>query len=145
MHVRHLARTLGLTACLLAATACGSFWHIADTDGTLEDTMLTYAKLVRWGELERASLFVDEELRGDFVALSPGLERLHFTDFDLGPVEFAEEGAEVTVVYHVYDVTTLVERRIVERQRWTAGGPTRWTVRPDLSGFQTALGREHSG
>lgn len=154
MNARCTGLTLGLATLLLAG--CGSFWNIAETDGTLEDSMRTYTKLVRWGEIERASLFVDEELRGEFIALAPGLERLHFTDFDLGPVDFGENEAQVTVVYRFYDVNTLVERQIVERQRWIATDTKRrispdtrsWSVRPDLSSFEAALGaprREPTG
>jgi hypothetical protein len=148
MKVRGLARTAALAAVLVASSGCGSFWHIADTDGTLEDSMRTYAKLVRWGEIERASLFVEEDLRGDFIALAPGLGRLHFTDFDLGPVDQTAGEARVTVVYRFYDVTTLVEREIVEPQLWISSGKRQWSVRPDLSGFESVVGvarREPSG
>jgi len=145
MNVRRLAH--GSAALLLAAgaatllTGCTSFWSVAETDGTLEDSMRTYTKLVRWGELERASEFVDEAVRPEFVALRPHMERLRVTDFEMGPVDFAEDGgARVVVVYHAYDVHTLVERRIVEAQEWTAAGRSVWKVRPDLSGFQDALG-----
>ena len=142
MTTGRLTRALVLSIALAIGSGCGSFWSIADTDGTLEDSVRTYAKLVRWGEIERASLFVDEELRGDFIALAPGLARLHFTDFDLGPVDRGElkNEARVTVVYRFYDVRTLVERRIVEPQVWTSAGPRQWSVRPDLSGFQSAVG-----
>lgn len=142
MHAARLIRTLTLVATLAAGAGCGSFWHVADTDGTLEDSVRTYAKLVRWGEIERASLFVDEEVRGAFVALAPDLARLHFTDYDLGPVDqSAESEARVTVVYRFYDVATLVEREVAVPQVWTHHGPNHWTVRPDLSGFEQAVGR----
>jgi len=142
------ARHTGLVLAALLLAGCGSFWNIGETDGTLEDSMRTYAKLVRWGEIERASLFVDAELRSQFIALAPGLERLHFTDFDLGPVDIDDDEAHVTVVYRFYDVNTLVERQIVEKQRWIATDTKRrispdtrsWSVRPDLSSFQAALG-----
>jgi len=141
-------RALILAAALLLGSGCGSFWSIADTDGTLEDSIRTYAKLVRWGEIERASLFVDEEMRSDFVAMAPELARLHFTDFDLGPVDQQPGEARLTVVYHFYDKNTLVERQVRESQVWTSPDTNVWIVRPDLSGFQSALGtpgREPSG
>ncbi|HKJ23239.1 MAG TPA: hypothetical protein VKB65_00355 [Myxococcota bacterium] len=134
-------RSLVLAAVLALGSGCGSFWSIADTDGTLEDSIRTYAKLVRWGEIERASLFVDEEVRDDFVALAPELARLHFTDFDLGPVDQQPDGeARLTVVYRFFDPSTMVERQVREAQVWTSPGTNVWIVRPDLSGFESALG-----
>jgi hypothetical protein len=127
---------------VLASTGCGGgFWSVADHDGTLEDSVRTYAKLVRWGEIERASLFVDESVRADFAALAPALARLHFTDFDIGPVTQVGEGeARLTVVYRFYDVNTLVEREIAMPQTWVAAGRRDWSVQPDLSGFHDAIG-----
>jgi hypothetical protein len=145
---RLIARSLAAALAFAFASGCGSFWHIADTDGTLEDSMRTYAKLVRWGEVEHASRFVDEELRGEFIELAPGLSRLHFTDFDLGPVDQTPGEARVTVVYHFFDPNTLVERQVREPQVWTSTGSNQWSVRPDLSGFRAAVGapgREPSG
>jgi hypothetical protein len=133
------------TTLLVAALACtgcsGSFWSVADHDGTLEDSVRTYAKLVRWGEIERASLFVDESARADFDALAPALSRLHFTDFDIGPVtQIGEAEARLTVVYRFYDVNTLVEHEIAMPQVWTAAGRREWSVRPDLSAFHDVTG-----
>ena len=147
MTVARLARPLALALALLVGPGCTSFWSVAETDGTLEDTMRTYTKLVRWGERERAALFVDEAVRPEFEALSPEIDRLRFTDFDMGPVAFEPHGedgqiASVTVVYRAYDVRTLVEREIVETQRWIPTGTNTWKVEPDLSGFRGALGRE---
>jgi hypothetical protein len=140
MNVRKLAQA-SVALLLVATTSCTGFWDVAETDGTLEDSMRTYTKLVRWGELERASEFVDETIRPQFVALQPHMGRIRVTDFEMGPVDFSDDGAvRVTVVYHAYDVQTLVERRIVEAQEWNAAGRRIWKVRPDLSGFQAALG-----
>jgi hypothetical protein len=141
MNVRRPAHAVLAASAALLLAGCTGFWSVAETDGTLEDSMRTYTKLVRWGELERASEFVDETIRPEFVALQPHMERLRVTDFEMGPVDFAADGAaRVTVVYHAYDVQTLVERRIVEAQEWTEAGRRLWKVRPDLSGFQAALG-----
>jgi len=142
MVVRVFARALALAVLLGAGSGCGSFWSIGDSDGTLEDSVRTYTKLVRWGELERASLFVDESVREEFLALAPRLERLRFTDYDLGPVDQGgpENEARVTVVYRFYDVATLVEHQVEERQVWSSSGRRQWSVQPDLSGFRRAVG-----
>jgi hypothetical protein len=145
MSDRGRLRALGLAALLALGSGCGSFWHISDTDGTLEDSMRTYAKLVRWGEIEHASRFVDESVRGDFVALAPSLARLHFTDFDLGPVDQQPGEARVTVVYRFFDPRTLVERQVREPQVWVSERTNEWYVRPDLSGFRAAVGAPEAG
>lgn len=127
---------------LLVAVGCGAPPTVADTDGTFHDSLRTYANLVRWGELDSASRFVHRDQRADFVALTSDLERLRFTDFDVGPVRYGENGAwaRVKVVYHVYDVSTLVEQRIVDEQVWYAESRRDWTVWPDLASFQKVLG-----
>ena len=140
MSTRGLLRALSLAALLTWVSGCGSFWTIADTDGTLEDAMRTYAKLVRWGEIERASLFVDESVRGDFIALAPELARLRFTDFDLGPVDQLPDEAHVTVVYRYYGLNDLVEHQVRDSQVWISGGTNAWFVRPDLAALEAAVG-----
>jgi len=143
MKIRTLAAWLAAPA-LLASLGCNTVPSVSDTDGTFHDSLRTYAKLVRWGEIERAGRFVSPDLRADFLALEEDLERLRFTDFDVGPVRYGEGGAfaRVKVVYHVYDVATLVEQRIVDQQVWTEVTRTSWTVRPDLAVFQKVLGIE---
>ncbi len=130
-------RWLVLMAALALGPGC-TFWSVAETDGTFEDSLRTYTKLVRWGELERASLFVEPDMRAEFLALKDNMERLHFTDFDIGPPHFRQENdhAHVTVTYTVYDERTLIERKLTEIQRWNRAGRRTWNVEPDLGIFE---------
>ena len=143
MTAGRLTRALALSLLLTLVSGCGSFWSIADTDGTLEDSVRTYAKLMRWGEVERASMFVEEESRGEFIALAADLRRLRITDFDLGPVDQPmPTEAHVTIVYSFYDLTTLVERQVSMPLVWTDSGSKgthKWFVRPDLTNFEAAV------
>lgn len=127
---------------LLLVMGCMTPPTVATTDGTFHDSLRTYSNLVRWGEIDSASRFVHKDQREDFLALSSDLEQVRFTDFDMGPVRFGEQGAwaRVKVVYHVYDIRTLVEQRIVDEQVWFSESRSEWTVWPDLASFQETLG-----
>lgn len=86
----------------------------------LEIAQRDYTQRIRWGELERASQYVDPELRDAFLAQQEIFDTLRVTDFEIGKIEFDEEedSAEVTVTYRAYSLATLIERPIREKQKW---------------------------
>jgi hypothetical protein len=148
MKTRRAIPVLSSVALAFVCSGCPmTFWSVAETDGTLEDSMRTYTKMVRWGEFDRAALFVRPELRERFIELGREVEGIRFTEYDVGPVTFDDEAdvARVTVVYHAYDETTLVEQVIREEQTWKNEGPRSWTVEPGFEGFAALRRRDRSG
>ncbi len=127
-----------LVAAALCATAgCAS--SPADPMGrqnSLEQSQRRYTQLVRWGELERASVFVESELRDGFLAYADDLASIRITDFESGTPDYGEGEATATVkvTYHAYSTHTFLERKIHEKQEWfrDAGLSNTWTVRPQL-------------
>lgn len=108
----------------------------------LEEAQRQYTHMVRWGELERAAVFVADDARDAFEATMPRLRGVRITDYQTGELDVDEtkQHATVDVVYHGYGTTSLVEVRGREVQAWERDPLTkRWRVRPDLSGMKALL------
>ncbi len=122
---------------IIAAIGCaGTFSNPSGKQNSLEESQRRYTELVRWGEIERASAFVDPELQDEYLGYATAIQSIRFTDFESGLPRFADgnDTASVTVVYHAYSLSTLVEKQIREKQEWyrEMGPANQWRVRPDL-------------
>jgi hypothetical protein len=130
-------------AAWLLCAGCGS--TLADPLGrenSLEEAQRRYTQLVRWGDIEKASAYVDPELHEAFLAHGPQLELLRFTDFEVGSIEYGDDdSATVTVTYRAYSETTFVERSIREEQQWHREGglANTWRVRSELPALLAGL------
>ena len=139
-----LARMPVLSFALLAMLGCASN-PFGDTDKqvALKDAQRKYTELVRWGEIESASFYVDPAIAGDFLDTAQRFEDIRFTDFESGALQFGEGSntATVNVVYHAYSTKTLVEKTFSERQEWyrEAGADNDWRVRPNLAAMASKL------
>jgi hypothetical protein len=129
---------------LLAALGCANpFIDFNGKQSALEEAQGRYTELVRWGEIESASIYVDPTITADFLATAARFEDIRITQFESGPPQFGEgsETATVNVVYHAYSTKTLVEKKFYEKQEWyrdeSAGND--WRVRPDLAGIAKKL------
>ena len=130
---------VGFSLAFLASTGCAVIGELADPTGrqkSLEDSQKRYTELVRWGELERASEFVDPKLREQYLNHAEAFARIRFTDFESGQLRIDEgkKTASAIVVYHAYSLSTLLEKRIREEQKWYRDEETftGWRVRPQL-------------
>ena len=138
--MRFRIQSLGTLTMLALAAASGcansSIGDLAGKKNSLEEAQRRYTELVRWGEIERASAFVDPELRIEYLEYAAVFDGIRFTDFETGALQFrdADDKATVFVVYHAYSLSTLVEKKIRERQEWYREGTmsNSWRVRPDL-------------
>jgi hypothetical protein len=132
-----LAMTIALAVATFAVLGCaGTFSNPSGKKNALEESQRRYTELVRWGEIERASAFVDPEVVDAFLDQAVKIQNIRFTDFESGPPRYADgnDSASVTVVYHAYSLKTLVEKQLREKQEWYRdGGPANnWRVRPAL-------------
>lgn len=131
--VRSLALVL---TTLVGLVGCQSFTDPLGRQAALELSQKTYTDFVRWGDLERASRFVDPELRGDFLEHVPDFEHIRVTDFDVMDIEYdGEDEVHVVVTYHGFSLRNLVERRFRENQHWVRdpGMGSQWWVKTDLT------------
>jgi len=141
-----MRRVIGTLLCFawLATFGCAnSMFDFSDKQGALKEAQRKYTELVRWGEIESASAFVDPAISDAFLDTAQLFQNIRFTDFESGPLEFGEgsETATVNVVYHAYSTRTLVEKRFRERQEWylEENSENRWRVRPNLDAIAKQL------
>ena len=113
----------------------------------LESVQKQYTELIRWGDFERASKYVDPQQRESFVALSRSFETIRLTDFEIAEIEYSGgDEVSVAVTYRGYAVDTLLERRFREEQVWTRepGVTNQWSVRSDLAEAMAELRKDAS-
>jgi hypothetical protein len=141
-----LGQLLGFA--LLATLGCaGMSFDFTGKESALEEAQRRYTELVRWGEIEGASAYVDPAITADFLVTAERFQDIRFTDFETGPLQFSEgsETATVNVVYHAYSTRTLVEKKFREHQEWyreeSAGNG--WRVRPNLAAIASELRGSH--
>ncbi|MCH2171106.1 hypothetical protein MK489_10015 [Myxococcota bacterium] len=99
----------------------------------LEETQRHYTELIRWGEYDRASDYVPPSHRDAFDDSIARLKGFRVTDYEVGRIDIDEDHtrADVTVTYHGYAETTLIERPVVEHQAWSREGMSNhWFVEP---------------
>ena len=127
----------GTALILLLGIGCAS--SFADPSGrltSLEETQRRYTQLVRWGEIKRASAFVEPELVQEFLSYEPLFDEIRITDIDASEVRLdpSQDTASVEVTYHAYSYSSFQEKRIFETQRWTRydGVKNVWLVRPQI-------------
>ena len=128
-------RWLALTCTLGLLAGCVSPTDPLGRQDALEEAQQRYTDLVRWGELEKAGMFVDPELRAEYLRLAPSFEALRITDFEIGDIVYDENDATVSVVYKGYVPAQLIERTAREEQAWyrEEGLANTWRVRPQLA------------
>jgi hypothetical protein len=137
-------RIAGPLVALVFITNAGCINMLADPLGrrsSLKEAQLKYTQAVRWGNLEKASEFVDPELREEFLGLLEAFERIRVTDYDIGSIQYeSSELAKVTVTYHAYTVGTFLDRSFREKQVWhRVGVGTQWWLEPQLDGVVGAM------
>jgi hypothetical protein len=123
---------------LFGGMGCAS--SFADPSGrltSLEEAQRRYTQLVRWGEIKRASAYVEPELREEFLGYAPFFDQIRITDTDAQEVELdpSQNTASVEVTYHAYSFATFEEKRIFETQKWTRydGVHNNWLVQPEIA------------
>lgn len=122
---------------LIANAGCVSL--LLDPMGSrsaLADSQRRYTQHIRWGEIDRASEFVDPVYRDEFLSHAPAFENIRVTDYEIGDIAYGEDSdsATVTVSYRAYSLATMVERPFQEKQAWHREGARTWWVRPEIEG-----------
>jgi len=129
----------------LATLGCaGSLFDFSDQQDALKEAQRKYTELVRWGEIEGASAYVDPAFVPTFLDNAQAFENIRFTDFESGPLQFSDdaETATINVVYHAYSTRTLIEKKFREEQEWyrDESANNTWRVRSNLDLIAKNLG-----
>ena len=132
MHVPMVRVIAPLAA--LAVAGCAAFTDPLGRHDALELAQKQYTEAIRWGDLDRARGFVEPELREAFERLTPTLEEIRITDFEIGQIEGDESEASVTVTYRGYARAYQIEKPFREHQQWSRvdGLVSQWHVQSDL-------------
>ena len=105
---------------------------------SLEEATKHYSDFVRWSDFDRASQFVDPEVRDEFLRNAPTFRSLRFTDYEADPVELDEEKVVATIVvrYFAYRLSNPIEIEIRETQEWTRQNVRNtWFVKSTFEGL----------
>lgn len=134
---RRLSVAAFVPALLLAGCVTGG--DLLDLWGyraLLDQKQRRYTQFMRWGELDRAAEYVDEEGRGAFLERVAAFRGWRITDYEIirFDINEARDEARVEVVYSGFrpDRPTLEHLREVQTWRRPRLGRS-WTVKSSLS------------
>ena len=137
-----LRRTLCVVSVLALLGASGCMFDPTDPLGrrnALHWSQKRYSQLIRWGQIEQASKYVDPEQREEFLEVARGFVDIHFTDYEIREIDVDGRDATVRVTYSGYLNSLPVEKQFDEIQHWHREGGTRWIVRTELAQLRAAL------
>lgn len=127
-------------AFLLLSAGCSNE-RIRNRETIQEETLRTYAQVIRWGDIEQAEAFIDPALR-EKLALSE-LEReryrqVRITGYDAGAAQpVGTNELQQSVRIDLVNIHTQVARSIVDHQTWRYDEQAKrwWLVSglPDIS------------
>ena len=134
--VDRIARCIAALAVLAGMGCASTFTDPTGRFNSLEEAQERYTQLVRWGEIKRASAYVEPDIREEFLSYAPAFEKIRITDVDAAEVKLdpSKDTANVDVIYHAYSFLTFEEKRVFETQEWTRydGVKNNWFVRPEI-------------
>jgi hypothetical protein len=139
------ATAFGIAVIAFALSGCVSPSDPFERERALELTQKSYVEALRWGDLAKASGFVDPAQREEFLALADSFDAVRITDYEIGELDLDEDTlahAEVVVTYRGYVMPHYVEKRVRDHQVWyrdRANG-NEWRVRPELAAMLDGLG-----
>lgn len=121
--MRRLTMALMGAFLLVSGTGCAMMQSVdwLGRESTFTDTYKLYTRLVRWGEFERASAYVEPADRDAYRNELRALGKLHITDYEVDkPIyDRLAQTATVHVRYEAYRPETLESIAFTEVQRWT--------------------------
>lgn len=136
-------RVVGLLVTLFLTPGLGCLSDPMGWRRGLKDAQLTYTQSMRWGNIQKASAFVEPELREAFLESADEFAKIRITDYDIGSMEYeSSDRATVKVTYRAYALGTYLDRVIRETQEWRRAGIVgHWWVRPTIRNLVAGIER----
>lgn len=136
-------RVVSLLTALLLSTGLGCLSDPMGWRRGLRDSQLSYTQSMRWGNLQKASAFVEPELREAFLESADEFANIRITDYDIGAMQYESSNrATVKVTYRAYALGTYLDRVIRETQQWRrAGFSGQWWVQPTIQNLVAGIER----
>ena len=135
----------GIALIALGLVACVSPSDPWERERALELAQKAYIEALRWGNLEKASRYVDPSQRDEFLALADAFDSIRITDYEIGEMDLDKDSlatAECDVTYRGYVLPLYVEKRVRDHQVWYRDkkDDDQWRVRPELAAMLDGLG-----
>jgi uncharacterized protein YceK len=113
-------------------TGCGSVGQHSKSD-SLQTTLMAYASVIRWGDMEQAVKYVDPQTLKDHPVTSIDLERfkqVRIAAYDEQPPVPTGKGQVTQIVkIDIVNINSQTERTIVDKQLWRYDEKTKhWHV-----------------
>ena len=140
-----LARMLITGLCLLSLGCLGSL--SSDPMGrkySLENAQRRYTDAIRWGQFDKAAVFVVPEALEEFQSFADAFGQIRITDYEIGRMVLDDEkrNATVHVTYRGYRDGAYVDKPLREVQEWVRKSGNDWWVRPQMSSLVGPLLQE---
>ena len=107
-----------------------------------EEANKRFNRMLRWGQFDKAAVFVAPDIRDGFLAEAQKMSGLHFTDWELQVVDIDDdlERIHVEVLFKAYG-PSLEEKTFGMIQKWERGGEeeSAWRVRPQLAELRSTF------
>lgn len=133
-----VAASIMLSSALLGACATS---NMRSKDTLLDETLLTYASTIRWGDVAQGQAFIDPKVLKEHPPTSLELARfkqVQITGYnERPPVPVGTNEVRQTVEIGLINIATQAARSVVDNQVWRYDEPTKhwWlmTGLPDIS------------
>jgi hypothetical protein len=138
------AAAIAVLAAFVALTSGCYMISIRDPmnrEDAFHENLRTFTQYVRWGNLAGAAEYIVEDQRDDFLALTPQLSDVRFTDYEILRQDLNEtrDSGTADVALTGYLLSSPISRTMHLRQQWTRTGSD-WKVRVELGPMREALG-----
>lgn len=103
----------------IVLTACINRLEVFRED--LQNTVIEYNDLLRWGEFNKAKLYTDSSIREEFEARAKAARNVKIVDYRILSTDFeADKGEQIVEVeFDYYTSLTNVVKTLLDKQKWS--------------------------
>ena len=113
-----MRNVLVLCVLIVIVSACSTLTSLREE---LDDTVMAYNDLLRWGEFNKAKIFADVSVRQEFEARAKATKNVKIADYRiLGTAFEAEKGEQIVEVEFDYYISpAYLVKTLVDQQKWS--------------------------
>jgi hypothetical protein len=113
-----MRNVLVLCVLIVIVSACSTLTSLREE---LDDTVMAYNDLLRWGEFNKAKNFADESVRQEFEAKAKATKNIKIADYRILDAYFeAEKGEQIVEVEFDYYISpAYLVKTLVDKQKWS--------------------------
>jgi hypothetical protein len=107
-----------LCVLIVIVSACSTLTNLREE---LNNTVIAYNDLLRWGEFNKAKHFADESVRQEFEARAKATKNVKIADYRILDADFEAEKGEQTVEveFDYYISPAYLVKTLVDKQKWS--------------------------